>query len=137
MGCGIWVYRATTKEELQSAHSSTIATAMIIQQSTSADKSKVKHQGFAFLMGGGNQYDPLRPKLANTFMLGEDKYPMSTTETYNLLLNWWDESSMQQVAVQQDNGHTTFYHNNGKEGYSKSKNKKYQLELLCYRCRDY
>ena len=72
MGCGIWVYRATAEEELQSAHSSTIATSIIIHKSTSAEKSKVKHQGFAFLMGGGNQYDPLRSKLANTFMLVEE-----------------------------------------------------------------
>ena len=116
MGCGIWVYRATAEEELQSAHSSTIATAMIIQKSTSAEKAKLKHQGVAFLMGGDNQYDPLHAKLANTFMLGEEKYPTSTTEAYNLLLNWCDDSSMQQVAVQQDNGHTAFYQNNGKEG---------------------
>ena len=135
MGCGIWVYRATAEEELQSAHSSTIATAIIIHQSTSADKSKVKHQGFAFLMGGGNQYDPLRPKLANTFMRGEDKYLTSTTEAYNLLLNWWKTFAMQRVAVQQENGHTTFYQNNGKEGDSKSKKKKDRPDLLCYRCR--
>ena len=118
-------------------HGITIATATLKKKAVTVDKSKANQQGVAFLMGSDKQYNPLHAKLANTFMLGEDKYTLSTTEAYNLLLNWWGESTMQRLTDQQDKGQMTFHWNDGEEGDRKSKNKKDRLELLCYRYGQY
>ena len=144
-GCGIWLDEKTVTEEINlQTMGLTIAAASVTELHLATVAAKEKQQGVAFLMQSRKQYDPLRARLANQFMMGEDRYPLTVTEAYNVLYNWKDESgTASRPTVQSEEiGHMSFIQYGGGDvgGDNNGERKgggKDRTELQCYRCGQY
>ena len=89
------------------------------------------------LMGASKIYDGFCAQLSNKFLLGDNTYPTTVTEVFNMLLNWkYKTVTPHGAVVKNDAGHISFYQKNGSDKEEK-KPKKYRIHLIRFRCLQY
>ena len=106
--CGVWLDDGTSIAELKKANKNSSKVEDATNEEIEAavtDKTKA----MAFILQSSRKYDGLRRYLHNNMVMGNNEYPTTVTDAFNMLLEWDpDPSSIAGRAVERDTRHVSF-----------------------------